>query len=118
MAHEKLQAIIQDNGGLIISDGTLNTQHLLTKAYDFIGALGLDEGLREEIRGVFVGDEPTFYNQFYGKTRLNESKIEEAEYIWNEDVFDCLNGIAPEGYYFGSSEGDGACIGFFKWEEA
>ena len=33
-----------------------------------------------------------------------------------DTLFTVLNGIAPEGYYFGSSDGDGACFGFFEAE--
>ena len=37
---------------------------------------------------------------------------------WDLEVlFDLLNGLAPEGYYFGAHEGDGADFGFWKTEE-
>ena len=32
-----------------------------------------------------------------------------------EDLFDTLNALAPEGYYFGAHPGDGSDFGF--WEE-
>ena len=34
-----------------------------------------------------------------------------------EELFDLLNDLAPEGYYFGAHEGDGADFGFWKWKE-
>lgn len=34
-----------------------------------------------------------------------------------EDLFDTLNGYAPEGYHFGSLEGDASDFGFWKWNE-
>lgn len=33
------------------------------------------------------------------------------------DLFDTLDGYAPEGYYFGAIEGDGSDFGFWKWDE-
>jgi len=38
----------------------------------------------------------------------------EASCFLNEDLFGALNEMAPEGYYFGSSEGDGSDFGY--WE--
>jgi hypothetical protein len=34
------------------------------------------------------------------------------------EVFDTLNEIAPEGFYFGSTEGDGSDFGWWRWEPA
>lgn len=39
---------------------------------------------------------------------------DQAYYCW-EVLFDLMNDIAPEGSYFGASEGDGSCFGF--WED-
>lgn len=117
MTKEELQKEIVEKDGIILSDGTLNIQHLLPKAYDLIQAYNLSDELEKAIEGVFVGEAPTFYNQFYGQTILHESKREEAEYLWNEDIYNLFNNLATEGFYFGSSEGDGACIGFFKYDE-
>ena len=41
---------------------------------------------------------------------------EEMSYFLNETLIDVLNSYAPEGYYFGSHEGDGSDFGF--WELA
>jgi len=38
---------------------------------------------------------------------------EHMSYFLNEEVFMALNDVAPEGTYFGSSEGDGASYGFW-----
>lgn len=35
-----------------------------------------------------------------------------------EDLFDALNTVGAEhGYSFGASDGDGACFGFWAWDE-
>ena len=116
---EMLKRFIEDEEVFILSDGTLNLEHLLPKVYDLIENFELyneDEKAREIKKGieeVFEG-EPTFVNQYYDDSKLKEDKLEEASFIMNEDVFDYFNDIAPEGYLFGSSEGDGALIGWFK----
>lgn len=43
--------------------------------------------------------------------------ISNPDEFLNEILFDYLNGIAPDNYYFGSLPGDGACFGFWKNEE-
>jgi hypothetical protein len=82
--------------------------------------------LKQEIESVFTATEkasnrfemlPTFINQYYDHVEIPDNKQEDANYLWNEDIFNYFNNISPNGYYFGSSIGDGACIGFFKIEE-
>jgi hypothetical protein len=117
MGKKELQREIRKQEGYILSDGTCNLQHLLPKAYDLMENYGLRTSLKQGIREVFNHEQPTFYNQYYGKIELKEDKKETANYLWNEDIYNYFNDICPAGYYFGSSEGDGACIGFFKFED-
>ena len=42
---------------------------------------------------------------------------EDAMYFLNETLWDVLNKYAPEGYYFGSTEGDGSDFGFWGYVE-
>lgn len=42
---------------------------------------------------------------------------EDASYFLNEVLFEVLNNYAPEGYYFGSTEGNGSDFGFWKIED-
>jgi hypothetical protein len=131
----KLQEVIINNGGFILSDGTLNLQHLLPKAYDLLSNYEIDKPeLKQEIldcfeleyygadkefsKEQFIDKELSlFVEQYHGDAELMDDKQELASYLWNEDIFNLFNNIAPTGYYFGSSEGDGACIGWFKFED-
>lgn len=42
---------------------------------------------------------------------------EDVSYFLNEELWDVLNDYAPDGYYFGSIEGDGSDFGYWKIEE-
>ena len=119
-----LQELIKQKGGLIFSEGTLNLTHLLPTAYDVIVEFNLSDNIKEEIEKIFSNTDsqdneknlPTFNNQYYGYITITEDKEEEASYIF-EDIFDLFNDIAPEGFYFGNLEGDGACFGWFVVED-
>lgn len=124
MSIKQLQKDIRKEGGYILSDGTLNLQHLLPKAYDLIKGYNLQskqaKRILQDIKEVFDHEDPSFINQYYGEIELNvtnNEQMENASYIWHEDIFNFFNNIAPNKYYFGCTEGDGACIGFFKYNE-
>ena len=126
MSKKDLQRAIRRNEGYILSEGTLNLVHLLTSAYDLLNEYNIKSAqLKKDIESVFNNtgefkDDkekmiPSFGNQFYGWIEIPDDKMEEASYIWNEDIFYFFNEIAPNGYYFGSQEGDGALIGFWQF---
>jgi hypothetical protein len=121
-AINEFHEFVINNEGFVLSDGTLNLQHLLPKAYDFLKNNELNDKLRKEILSVFdvdgVIDEGLFAKQYYGEASIPQDKEQEANEIWNEDVFNYFMEISPKGYYYGSQEGDGACIGWFKDEES
>lgn len=113
---KNLRNEIVANDGLIISEATLQVDSLLSSYYQFIKDYNLSDTRMEEIRSFFT-EEPTIFNYFYNNTHLFGEKKEEAEEYLNEDIFYFFNEIAPDGFYFGSTEGDGACFGFFRGEK-
>lgn len=118
---KEFQNWVINNEGVIMSDGTLNLEHLLPKAFDILVSFSLNEKLQREILSVFEYDENDvfiiglFEQQYFDNARLKYDMLEEASWTWNESVFNYFNEIAPDGYSFGSSEGDGALIGWFKF---
>lgn len=126
MSIKNLQKDIKKAEGYILSDGTCNLTHILPKCYDLIVAYNLRTDIKTEITKVFVNTLattskekllPTFENQYYSRIEIPDNKQEESGYIFNELIFNYFNNISPKGFYFGSSEGDGACFGWFKIEE-
>jgi hypothetical protein len=60
--------------------------------------------------------ELTREDPFTGPTyKFWQSEI--MSYILNEDIWDAMNEIAPHGYHFGSSEGDGSDYGYWKFDD-
>ena len=119
---------VQYQEGYVFSDGTCNPQHLLAKAFDLINFLNGNEELMLKIWNQFKwnqtghADFPTsesycdlFRYQYTSWAEIKNSS--EAMELWCEEVFDYFNEIAPNGYHFSSSEGDGALFGWFKIEE-
>jgi len=48
---------------------------------------------------------------------LTDDEQEEFAYYVNEKLIDLLDGIAPEGTYFGAHPGDGSDFGFWEVDE-
>ena len=113
---ENLMREIEARKGLIISEAALKTDCLLSSYYQLISDYNLSPTMKSEIASFFE-EEPTNWNYFYNKCHLIPEKEEEANIYLNEDIYDFFNEIAPEGYYFGNTEGDGACFGFFETKD-
>lgn len=138
LSKESLQTeITNTNGAFIFSDGTLNLQHLLSKAYDLLVAYNLQDAkhgigdLKTSILECFKPlfdttmeqalerDNSLFACQYHGRCELLEYRHGDIALsphdVW-EAAFSYFESLAPEGYYFGSQEGDGACIGWFHYD--
>lgn len=116
MSKKELQKYIREREGLILSEGTLRHEDLLATAYDFLTAWGIRFN-KAKILGLFEtdGEVHSLQEKVYWDLAKIKDDTEEVWEVW-QNVSDFLNEIAPNGYYFGSHPGDGACIGFFRDE--
>lgn len=89
--------------GFVVSDGTLNPFHLLESYFDILHRFHLEPSFKEEAKEIL---------QKYFDGKEDEINMETVSELIN-DFYDYFNEVIPENFYFGSLEGDGACIGFF-----
>lgn len=130
------QTLLQSWGSYILSEGTLNLEHLLPRAYDFMNKFGLFEGeqgrtdLRDSIKEFYQPDPEyhasvdavletnNFWNCYYRGLLIYKGNFQGDNALTPSDVWESceyyFNEIAPEGFYFGSLEGDSSCIGWFR----
>lgn len=97
--------------GQIVSSGTLRTEDLLATFTEKVAELMPDAGVIADCRNIL-----RLINTF-AESALMFPELDdlhyEAKMLVNEDLFELLNELAPEGYYFGAHEGDGALFGFW-----
>lgn len=94
------EANIEDLKGMVVSDGTMRSEDLIPKFLNVLKIYGRD------VYDKYVGENPEV---------LDLSGMDDETMGWVVDeLFDKLNEIAPEGYSFGSQDGDGACYGFWS----
>ena len=91
-----------------ISSGTLRNIDLFkaffAEIHDFMGYCNLDRDIKKFVIDAIENIQPEL---------LDEEELSQKVEI----AFDILESIAPEGCYFGTLEGDGACFGFWSIEE-
>ena len=106
---------VSDYGYLSVSHETLRSQDLLPAFLSTLDtyrnpsdteAADLVAQVRQEVpTEAWNNDAHPYWN------------TEEAGYLINETLFDALNAICPEGYYFGTLEGDASDFGFWPCPE-
>jgi len=110
---------IEMDEGLILSVDTLKTKDLLEKALDLIEAYELDNedniNMGSQIRALL--DELDKYEDSEEVEKGELEALQRTNDLWNEEIIPWFNELAPYGYYFGATEGDGACIGFFREDD-
>ena len=82
-----------------VSKATLIAGDIIISIHEFLDSLGIDYDLMDDSDNC---DEEAF-------------QVIQDDYLY-EYLFDLMNDIAPEGCDFGSHQGNGACIGFWKNE--
>lgn len=90
----------------IVSCDTLRPEDLLVKFWSAAEQIGADlTGLLPDLQRL-VGEDSS------------ESDWNDEQACWTlESLTDRLQDAAPTGFYFGASEGDGACFGFWMTED-
>ena len=99
--------------GKSLSSGTLKSEHLIESFMDFLQSVKVELGIEEKVNNL--QEEVNALEKDEDGDFVGESQ-ETATYILNEDIFDLLNNIAPEGTSFGSHEGNGSDFGFWEYE--
>ena len=96
--------------GGVVSDGTMRAEDLLPR---FVDVARRVSGKR------YVSAEPV--DDLLDAIELRASRpgyFDSESCGWDmEDLFELLDELCPEGWWFGASEGDGACYGFWRCEE-
>jgi hypothetical protein len=117
----------------IVSTDTLRPQDLLCSYWSAVEQLIQHKPEATfgscSIKGIellaALNTSPTIARALDGQFSQPCAEITEAEHQWIdvalEDLTEALQDLAPTGFYFGASEGDGACFGFWlseDWAEA
>ena len=107
----------EDFAGFILSEGTLKTSDLLRKSESFLSELEThffnSVGVSKESYANFLETKKLIDGVLYDHTVPADT----ASDVWDSCVV-FFNSIAPDGHYFGSHEGDGACFGFWTDEDS
>ena len=102
---KKSEANIDDLKGMVVSEGTMGVNVLIRKYLDVLETYAPDN------YKVYIEANP----ELKDRDVWMALDVRDKSYIVDE-LADELDKIAPEGYYFGASEGDGACYGFWEVE--
>ncbi len=97
--------------GECISEGTLRTEDLIEACIPYLEEAG-ESDYADLLRAyLYVARDVDYHEALY------EPFQEHLSMILNEEIFPKMEDIAPEGTYFGTMEGDGACFGFWRIQE-
>lgn len=112
-----IREYLSEHGELTVSEGTLKVDDILGGIYEVLVHFKELPELRERIKSCF-NKEPFTEGLYYDEVYILPGKMEEAVELLEEVCVDELNGLCPDGYYFGSFEGNSSCIGFFEvWDD-
>ena len=100
----EFQQFVVKNGGFVVSSDTLHP-------YDIFMSWN---GLYAHITGLNVHGWSDIPDEAFDDRNNEYWRSEDCSYLISDILFEELNALAPEGYYFSCSDGDGACFGFWK----
>ena len=86
------------------------------KNYSVSHATMIDSDIVRAIKSEFGGQYPKL-DSLIAEFEAAPENSEERSMILNEDIWDFMNDIAPEGTSFGSHPGDGSDFGFWEFED-
>jgi len=113
MGVKELRNAIKEREGMIVSIDTLLTYDLLFATYAIVKNYDLNPDFKDSLD--YILSKPEEHVNYYNSDHPDLPGT--AMWLWVEDIFQYFNDIAPKGYYFGNTEGDGACFGWFREEE-
>jgi hypothetical protein len=97
--------------GECVSEGTLRTEDLIEACIPYLEEAGEFDYADLLLAYLRVAQDADYHESLY------EPLQEHLSILLNEEVFPKMDDIAPEGTYFGTLEGDGACFGFWRIQE-
>lgn len=97
-----------------ISHGTLRTEDLIPKFMSFLFSESPDRARMLWQKYPNLLQALCDYNSGISSDWW---ETEEAVEILNEDIFDEMDAISPEGYYFGSHPGDASDFGYWPIDD-
>ena len=122
MLNKKMADYIRNFEGITVSSGTLNTIDLICMFTDFIDEW-TDGAHEEEVKEAYNLLHIDYDNKisliqadYYNMIDESYINFDDTNYFLNEVLFDLMQDISPNGFYFGSQEGDGALFGYWMIE--
>lgn len=92
-----------------LSEGTLIVEDLVQSVTELIS-----NEILVDVQAILGA---LYYARQYDHPQIVSFFEEELTALWNEDIYENLNAIAPEGYKFGPHPGNDSDFGFWKIEE-
>lgn len=110
-----LMDYIVKHDGFIVSDGTCRDGDLLTSFLPIIEKYAKDD-CSEIIKEcyAFIGRHGQFGWLANLEGEISKEDYNRMEWIVSDWMWDNMFYIAPKEFYFGASEGDAACFGFWR----
>ncbi len=113
MAKTAIETACETDGCYVVSEGTLKASEVFPKVLDALSELAPAVYQQLMMPGCGFASVPSY--------ALDDPSDEwwdgEDASAVLEAVVEALNDHAPDGFYFGAHEGDGACFGFFRNED-